>query len=90
MGEEIGEFATATTQGKPLSSAHLRGTTTVGFFTPGCEPCEEELFADHLRAGRPEPGGIILAMAIGLVTGLLVVMMDDLLELLRPVDPNRL
>ncbi|MEV4747623.1 hypothetical protein AB0K21_14715 [Streptosporangium sp. NPDC049248] len=41
--EDIGDFETATTRGKSLSGAQLRGTTTVGFFTPGCQPCEEKL-----------------------------------------------
>ncbi|MEV4747620.1 MauE/DoxX family redox-associated membrane protein [Streptosporangium sp. NPDC049248] len=39
---------------------------------------------EHHGAAGPEPDGIIVAMAFGLLIGLFVVMMDDLVEVLRP------
>jgi thiol-disulfide isomerase/thioredoxin len=39
-GEVIEEFEAVTTRGEPLSRAWLTGTSIVGFFSPGCPPCE--------------------------------------------------
>ncbi|MFE0153531.1 TlpA family protein disulfide reductase [Nonomuraea sp. NPDC059007] len=40
-GEAVGDFEVATTTGRPLSTAALGETTLIGFFAPGCSPCEE-------------------------------------------------
>ncbi|MFE0191450.1 TlpA family protein disulfide reductase [Streptomyces sp. NPDC058989] len=56
VGEEVGEFATATVDGERLTHGMLAADTLVAFFAPGCRPCREKLpaFVDHARA---LPGG---------------------------------
>ncbi|MCF6471904.1 TlpA family protein disulfide reductase [Nonomuraea sp. MG754425] len=43
VGERMPEFAATTTAGEPISHDLLGGPALVGFFTPGCEPCQELL-----------------------------------------------
>lgn len=42
-GAQVGEFAVVDVEGAPLSRATLESGTLVGFFSPGCKPCEELL-----------------------------------------------
>lgn len=53
-GETVAPFEATTTEGQPVSSAGLVGSTLVGFFSPDCFACHEQLpgFVDH--AGRVE------------------------------------
>lgn len=39
-GTTVDDFAAGTTDGATVSRRTLRGDTVVGFFSPGCEPCE--------------------------------------------------
>jgi thiol-disulfide isomerase/thioredoxin len=39
-GATVDDFAADTTDGATVSRRALRGDTVVGFFSPGCEPCE--------------------------------------------------
>ncbi|MFI0714975.1 TlpA family protein disulfide reductase [Streptomyces inhibens] len=56
VGEEVGEFATSTVDGEPLTHGMLAADTLVAFFSPGCQPCKEKMpkFVDHART---LPGG---------------------------------
>ncbi|MDQ1025263.1 thiol-disulfide isomerase/thioredoxin [Streptomyces umbrinus] len=66
VGEEVGEFTTVTVDGTPLSREGLADDTLVGFFSPGCPACKEELpkFVEYARA---MPGGRerVLATVVG-------------------------
>lgn len=55
-GAKVGDFATTTTDGEALSANLLTGETLVGFFSPGCQPCETLLpaFVDYAAT---MPGG---------------------------------
>jgi thiol-disulfide isomerase/thioredoxin len=56
VGEEVGPFATTTVGGEPVSRDGLSGDTLVGFFTPGCGPCEKRL-PEFVEYARALPGG---------------------------------
>ncbi|MBP8531683.1 hypothetical protein GWI24_00265 [Streptomyces sp. MK37H] len=66
LGEQVGEFATHTVDGEPLSRATMTGTTLVGFFTPTCGPCKEQL-PKFMEYARTMPGGRdrVLAAVVG-------------------------
>jgi thiol-disulfide isomerase/thioredoxin len=55
-GDRVGNFATETAHGVALSSDMLTGETVLGFFAPGCSPCEQMLpgFIEYAAA---MPGG---------------------------------
>jgi thiol-disulfide isomerase/thioredoxin len=65
-GSPIGPFAATATDGQPVSSAVLAPRTLVGFFSPTCPPCLEQLplFIDFAAAlpGGPEQ---VLAVVSG-------------------------
>ncbi|WP_344161016.1 hypothetical protein [Nocardiopsis rhodophaea] len=65
-GEEVGTFTTATVDGETLTRDALVGDTLVGFFSPSCAPCREQLpkFVDR---ARQMPGGRehVLAAVVG-------------------------
>lgn len=63
VGEVVGEFATTTTTGEPLTRAGLTGQTLVGFFSPGCEPCATQL-PHFIDRAREQPGGRARAIAV--------------------------
>ncbi|TDC05359.1 hypothetical protein E1267_19795 [Nonomuraea longispora] len=50
-GERVPRFATMTTSGEPISDELLGAPALVGFFSPGCGPCEEllPLFVERAR-----------------------------------------
>lgn len=42
-GETVGNFVATSIAGEALSQNQLTGRTLVGFFSPGCQPCAEQL-----------------------------------------------
>ncbi|TMR95483.1 TlpA family protein disulfide reductase [Nonomuraea basaltis] len=52
IGERMPEFAAMTTAGEPVSHGLLGGPALIGFFSPGCQPCEELLPRFIARARR--------------------------------------
>ncbi|GAA1964750.1 TlpA disulfide reductase family protein [Catenulispora subtropica] len=68
VGETVGAFTTATTDGETVSSELFDGETLVGFFSPGCQPCKVQLprFAAHARSF---PGGRDRVLAVVVVGG---------------------
>ena len=56
VGDEVAAFATTTVGGEPVSRDQLAGETLVGFFTPGCGPCEKRL-PEFVAYARTLPGG---------------------------------
>jgi thiol-disulfide isomerase/thioredoxin len=58
VGSVVGEFSVATADGDVVTRDSLDGGTVVGFFSPGCGPCEELLprfveYAASEGGGRP-------------------------------------
>ncbi|MEU4572835.1 TlpA disulfide reductase family protein [Nonomuraea sp. ATR24] len=51
VGHPVGGFTAQDTEGRPVARELLTGPTLVGFFTPGCEPCEDLLPRFVARAG---------------------------------------
>jgi thiol-disulfide isomerase/thioredoxin len=51
VGHTVGDFAGLDTEGRPVARDLLAGPTLVGFFTPGCEPCEDLLPRFERKAG---------------------------------------
>ncbi len=53
-GEPVPEFSTTTTAGDPISRDLFAGETLVGFFSPGCAPCQALLpaFVEHAKGAR--------------------------------------
>lgn len=66
VGEEVGEFSTATVDGERLNREALVDETLVAFFSPTCEPCKAKLpkFREYAAA---LPGGSrrVLAIVVG-------------------------
>jgi thiol-disulfide isomerase/thioredoxin len=64
VGERIGEFATTTVDGEPLSHELLDTETVVAFFSPDCAPCRTKLptFVDYART---LPAGRAVATVVG-------------------------
>lgn len=62
-GAEVGEFATTTTDGDPVSRELLSGQTLVGFFSPDCQPCKEKL-PRFIEAAPGVPGGRQQVLAV--------------------------
>ncbi len=65
-GQTVADFAATTVDGGPVSVNTVDGPTLVGFFTPGCTPCQTKLpsFIEH---ARQHPGGRerVLAVIVG-------------------------
>jgi thiol-disulfide isomerase/thioredoxin len=63
-GEVVGEFATTTTDGQVVESRELLAERVlVGFFSPGCPPCAEQL-PHFLERARSLPGGRQRVLAV--------------------------
>ena len=65
-GSPIGSFTATATDGRAISTAALAPRTVVGFFSPACGPCLEELprfvdFASGVSGGRDQ----VLAVVCG-------------------------
>ncbi|MCM6771892.1 TlpA family protein disulfide reductase [Nocardia sp. CDC159] len=65
IGEQVGEFETATVDGEPLRTDLLADETLVAFFSPTCAPCQAKLpkFVEHARAtaaGTPRPVAVVV------------------------------
>jgi thiol-disulfide isomerase/thioredoxin len=65
-GAAIGPFTATATDGQTVSAGTLPPQTVVGFFSPGCKPCLEQLprfieFAADLPGGREQ----VLAVVCG-------------------------
>ncbi len=65
-GSTVGGFSALTTDGEAVALELIDGPTLVGFFSPGCEPCQEQapLFVEFAAA---MPGGRsrVLAVVVG-------------------------
>ncbi|MGV9773223.1 TlpA disulfide reductase family protein [Streptosporangium sp. NPDC003464] len=61
LGAEVKTFATRTVEGRSITHADLREGTVVGFFVPGCDPCEKNLprFVDLARSLRRKRESIL-------------------------------
>ncbi|MFE7571789.1 TlpA disulfide reductase family protein [Streptomyces sp. NPDC057539] len=66
IGEEVGAFEAATVDGAPMTRELLTRETLVGFFSPSCAPCREELpkFVNHARA-MPDGRNQVMAVVVG-------------------------
>jgi thiol-disulfide isomerase/thioredoxin len=63
-GTQVPDFTLPTAAGATVSAADLRGQPTViGFFSPGCEPCQNQIPAFTAFA-RALPGGADHALAV--------------------------
>ena len=81
VGEEVGEFTTATVDGEPVGRESLGDDALVGIFSPTCEPCKAKLphfveFARNLPRGRDQ----VLATVVGDAE-----LADELVATLQPV-----
>ncbi|WP_370965634.1 TlpA family protein disulfide reductase [Amycolatopsis sp. cg9] len=65
-GTAPGAFTTSTTDGVTVSGEGLPGSALIGFFTPHCGACTEQL-PRFLERAEAEPGGraAVLAVVIG-------------------------
>lgn len=66
-GETVGAFATAATDGAPVSSELFDGETLVGFFSPSCQPCKVQL-PRFVAYAKSVPGGrerVLATVVIG-------------------------
>lgn len=66
VGMPAGEFAAATLDGEPVTLAGLGDRPLVGFFSPHCQPCKEQLPA-FVKYAAARPGGrdAVLAVIVG-------------------------
>ena len=66
-GSAVGEFSAADTTSAALSRATFTGSTLVGFFTPGCTPCEALLprFVSAARRWRDSSRPVLAIVAPG-------------------------
>jgi thiol-disulfide isomerase/thioredoxin len=62
-GAQVGQFATTTTHGEPVSTSLLAGRTLVGFFSPGCPACEV-LLPSFVEYATTMPGGRQQVLAV--------------------------
>ncbi|GIJ70528.1 TlpA family protein disulfide reductase [Virgisporangium ochraceum] len=65
-GATVPDFSVRTRAGGHRSGADFSGDTLVGFFSVGCQPCEE-LVPQFVEAARTHPGGPARVLAV--VTG---------------------
>ena len=78
-GSAIGPFEATTVDGEPVATGTLDGQTLVGFFSPNCSACVEQLprFVEHAKSmGRDR----VLAVAVGAED-----QVTELVAQLRPV-----
>ncbi|WP_167530745.1 TlpA family protein disulfide reductase [Microbispora hainanensis] len=65
-GSPIGEFTAVTVDGEPVTLGTFGVRPLVGFFSPGCTPCEEQLPAFvEFATGRPGGRDTRLAVVVG-------------------------
>ncbi|GAA2454810.1 TlpA disulfide reductase family protein [Streptomyces macrosporus] len=66
LGEEVGAFTSTTVDGESVTREALAGDTLVGFFSPSCAPCREQL-PKFVAYARQMPGGRgrVLAAVVG-------------------------
>ena len=66
IGSPIADFEAPILGGGTLTPAWFTGETLVGFFTPGCRPCTEQLpgFLEAARAVPAGPAGVV-AVVVG-------------------------
>lgn len=63
VGATVGAFAATTTAGRLVTRDSLDRPTLVGFFTPGCPPCQEQVPLFVAYGARFD--GAVLAVAVG-------------------------
>src|SRR4051794_27751864 len=63
VGAAPDDFVAMTTAAEPVSRASIAGGQLVGFFTPGCAPCEE-LAPRFLDRAMTTPGGRERVLAV--------------------------
>jgi thiol-disulfide isomerase/thioredoxin len=63
IGSMVGEFSATTVDGRERTNANLTSTTLIGFFSEGCEPCEE-LIPRFIESGRKYLGGAERVIAV--------------------------
>ena len=63
-GEVVDDFTASTVNGEPVGRDRLDARTIVGFLSPTCGPCREQLPAFVARA-RQAPSGRTLAVVVG-------------------------
>lgn len=63
VGEKLDEFTATTIAGAPMSSGLLADRTLVGFFSPGCQPCAEQL-PRFVSQARSMPDGMRQVLAV--------------------------
>jgi thiol-disulfide isomerase/thioredoxin len=61
-GRTVAEFSAGTVSGRTLSRDGLTGTTLVGFFSPHCEPCRDQL-PDFLAYAAGFDGAVVAVAA---------------------------
>ena len=66
LGATVADFAVRTRAGDRRSNVDFSGDTLVGFFSVGCQPCED-LVPRFVEAARTHPGGPARVLAV--VTG---------------------
>jgi thiol-disulfide isomerase/thioredoxin len=62
-GTVVADFTVTTMDGTSLSREELAGETLVGFFSPGCEACEE-LLPEFAAYAASFPGGVDRVVAV--------------------------
>lgn len=53
VGGVVADFSTTTVDGAGLCRDDLTGRSIIGFFSPGCQPCADQLPAFERRGGEP-------------------------------------
>jgi peroxiredoxin len=63
-GKAVSPFEATTVDGEPVATSRLSGQTLVGFFSPNCSACGEQLpsFVEHAKAVGPDR---VLVVAVG-------------------------
>jgi peroxiredoxin len=65
-GATVGDFSVSTTDGVTVSRADLTGPRLVGFFSPACSACTENM-PKYLARAQAHPGGrdAVLSVVVG-------------------------
>lgn len=65
-GKSVGDFSVTTTDGVPVSRADLTGRRLVGFFSPTCSACAENM-PTYVAHAQTHPGGrdAVLSVVVG-------------------------
>lgn len=78
-GDQVGDFAATTVDGRTMSRTDLRGSTLVAFMAPGCPSCEYSL-PEFLSRAAAAPRGRDQVLAVVLGTSLGAAPMRDMLS----------